>query len=144
MYLGKTAMQHIDKNISKTFVLVEDENPTLIIGYFTIAPCAIETESLPTELIKKLPSHGLIGAKIGRLATAKAYQGQGHGKFLLMSAMEKFILISDNLGVVALFVDAKDDAVASFYKKLGFDVCSNNPLHLFMPTQKIKKAFQAL
>jgi len=142
MYLDKTAKQHVDKNISKTFVLVEDDNPTLIIGYFTIAPCAIETAFLPAELMKKLPEHGLIGAKIGRLATAISYQGQGYGKFLLLSAMEKFILIADNLGVVALFVDAKDDNVAYFYKKLGFEVCCDDPLHLFMPTKKIKKAFQ--
>ncbi len=116
---------------------------TVLVGYFTLAPCAIETASLPFELTKQLPEHGLIGAKIGRLATAIPYQGQGYGEFLFLSAMEKFILISDNLGVMALFVDAKDDNVACFYKKLGFEVCSDDPLHLFMPTKKIKKAFQA-
>ncbi len=141
MYLGKTAMQHIDKNISKTFVLVEDENPTVIIGYYTLAPCVIEAETLPAEQIKKLPKHGLIGAKVGRLAVAEPYQGQGYGKFLLISAMEKFIFIADNLGLVALFVDAKNEHVACFYKKIGFEICCDDPLHLFMPTKKIKQAF---
>jgi len=142
MYLDKTAMQHVEKNISKTFVLVEDENPTVIIGYYTIAPCAIEAKVLPAEQIKNLPDHGLIGAKVARLAVAESHQGKGHGKFLLMSAMEKFIQIADNLGLVALFVDAKDNDIVCFYKKLGFEVCCDDPLHLFMPTKMIKKAFQ--
>jgi len=142
MYLDKTAMQHVDKNISKTFVLVEDENPTVILGYYTIAPCAIETEVLPAEQIKNLPDHGLIGAKVGRLAVAESHQGEGYGKFLLMNAMEKFIQIANNLGLIALFVDAKDAEIACFYKHLGFEVCCDDPLHLFIPTKKIKKAFQ--
>ncbi len=142
MYLDKNAMQHVDKNISKTFVLLEDENPTVIIGYYTIAPCAIEAKVLPAEQIKNLPEHGLIGAKVARLAVAESHQGKGHGKFLLMSAMEKFIQIADNLGLVALFVDAKDNDIVCFYKKLGFEVCCDDPLHLFMPTKMIKKAFQ--
>jgi len=142
MYLDKTAMQHVEKNISKTFVLVEDDNPTVIIGYYTIAPCTIETEALPAKQIKNLPEHGLIGAKIGRLAVAESHQQHGHGKFLLMSAMEKYIHIADNLGLVALFVDAKDDDVACFYKKFGFEVCCDDPLHLYMPTKMIKKAFE--
>jgi len=142
MYLNRTAMQHIEKNISKTFVLVEDENPTVIIGYFTVAPCSIEAEVLPAEQIKRLPEQGLIGAKVGRLAIAASHQGRGYGTFLLLSAMEKFLLIADNLGLIALFIDAKDDVVARFYKKLGFEVCCDDPLHLFMPTKKIQLAFQ--
>jgi len=143
MYLDKTALQHVEKNISKTFVLVKDGNPTVIIGYFTLAPCTILTGELPGEQTRKLPDQGLIGAKVGRLAVAEPCQGQGYGKFLLLSAMEKYIQIADNLGLVALFVDAKDDDIACFYKKLGFEVCCDDPLHLFMATKKIKKAFQA-
>jgi len=35
--LRNTARQHIGKGISPTFVLVEDSNPTDILGFFTLA-----------------------------------------------------------------------------------------------------------
>ena len=36
-YLRNTARQHSEKGISRTFVIVDDENPSEILGFFSLA-----------------------------------------------------------------------------------------------------------
>ena len=55
-YLRNTARQHIEKGISRTFVLAEDSNPTEILGFFTLASCEILVEKLPRKYAKKYPA----------------------------------------------------------------------------------------
>lgn len=40
----------------------------------------------------------------------------------------------------AMFVDAKDENAANFYRKYGFTQSSNDPLQFYLPTATIKKA----
>ena len=43
-YLKRTARQHNDKGISRTFVLVDSEEPSDILGFFTLASCEVVTD----------------------------------------------------------------------------------------------------
>lgn len=141
-FLDKTAMQHCDKGVSKTYVLVDEQNPTLVLGFYTLNPCSIDVSNLPEAVGKRLPNH-VFGGKVGRLAVSKEFQKQGLGTKLLISALEQYVGAAEKIGMVALFVDAKNQAVADqFYKKFGFKQCSDNPLHLFLTTQDIKAAFE--
>lgn len=49
-YLQTMASQHAKKGISRTFVLVEDNNPSCILGFVTLTACEIESEMLPLFL----------------------------------------------------------------------------------------------
>ena len=42
-YLQKTALQHIEKGISRTFVLIDTDAPMKISGFFTLAGCEVVT-----------------------------------------------------------------------------------------------------
>lgn len=135
-------MQHSDKGVSKTYVLVDDSNPTVVLGYYTLNPCAVDISYLPQRMSRRLPDH-VFGSKIGRLAISKEVQGKKLGTKLLMSALDQYISVADKIGMVALFVDAKNHDLANgFYKKFGFKQCSDDPLHLFLTTQEIKTAFE--
>ena len=46
-YLRRTARQHLDKGMSRSFVIIDDDSPTKIIGYYTLAACDIHVEKLP-------------------------------------------------------------------------------------------------
>ena len=70
-FLKATARQHGDKGISRTFVLSEQERPTIILGYFTLTLCEVRTEDLPTAYAKKYPRHGLPAVRLARLAVSK-------------------------------------------------------------------------
>ncbi|ALP52524.1 hypothetical protein Tel_04830 [Candidatus Tenderia electrophaga] len=61
---------------------------------------------------------------------------------MLLDAMARALRISDEAGLVGLFVDAKDDVVAGYYMKFGFVPIENNPLLLYLAMVSIRQAFE--
>jgi GNAT superfamily N-acetyltransferase len=139
-FLRQTARQHIEKGISSTHVLIETTatEPKPILGFFSLAACEIETASLPPHLSKKYPRR-IPAARLGRLAVSVREQGKGLGATLLIAAMEKVSVASGSIGIAALFVDAKDEKAAAFYRHFGFVPLPSQPLTLFLPQADIAK-----
>ncbi len=119
-FLQRTARQHIQKGLSRTFVLVDDATPSIIIGFFTLSLCEVQVECLPPRWIKKYPSI-VPGIKLARLAVSKSYQRQGIGGILLVEAMKRASIVAENAGVIGLFVDAKDVSAKAYYLQYGFE-----------------------
>lgn len=141
-YVGKIAMQHADSGVARTFVLVPEENKTIIIGYYSLTVCEVRFEQLSASDSKKLPKkHPIPAAKLARLAVSTEYQGQGYGAKLLVQAMETFLQAQDAVGMSALFVDAKDERAACFYRRFGFVQGGDDPLCLYLPTETIRQVF---
>ncbi len=135
-FLQKTARQHITKGMSRTFVLINDENPNEILGFHTLAICEVEAEHLPQTISKKYPDQ-VPAVKLARLAVSIKHQNQGFGDYLIGNAVEKAILISENVGIIGLFVDAKDNFAKEYYEHYGFISLLGNPLVLFLPLQTL-------
>ncbi|HEV2330995.1 MAG TPA: GNAT family N-acetyltransferase [Verrucomicrobiae bacterium] len=141
LFLKQTARQHAERGISRTFVLV-DENaaaPKPVIGFFALNLCQVKSEMLSPEQAKKLP-RDVSAVRLGRLARAKEFKGQGVGEILLIAAMEKFIEIFKIAGGIGLFVDAKDQKAKEFYEKFGFVSLPSNEFELFLPVKTIQDA----
>ena len=98
-YLKNIARQHIDKGISRTFVLIDDKRPSVIPGFFTLAICETHVEKLPQKYKKKYPSKSP-AAKLVRLAVTRIRQRQGFGTLMMINAIERIIKVSENLGKV--------------------------------------------
>ncbi len=79
------------------------------------------------------------GVRLGRLAIARNLHGEGLGRILLVAAMEKFMEIFKTAGGIGLFVDAKDQAVKTFYERFGFVSLPSNELELFLPAATIRE-----
>lgn len=141
-YLRNTARQHSEKGISRTFVLVEDEAPTEILGFFTLASCEILVDKLPRKYAKKYPNR-TAAAKLARLAVARDMQKKGLGAHMMLDAMDRILRVSEHLGVIGFFVDAKNAEAAIFYQQFGFIPLPDNPLELFLPLATIRQAFRA-
>ncbi len=138
-YLKRIARQHLEKGISRTFVLVDGSKPTEILGFFTLAACEVRSEILPEEFAKKYPRNVPV-TKLARLAVDKRSQYHGLGSYMIMNAMEKVVAVSKNLGFVGFFVDAKDKNIGEYYKRFGFIPLPDTPLKLFLPLKTIYKA----
>ncbi len=136
-FLQRTARQHNQKGLSRTFVLVDSELSSEIIGFFTLTLCEVQVENLPHRWAKKYPPI-VPGVKLARLAVSKNYQSQGIGSILLVEAMKRALVIADNAGVIGLFVDAKSNRVKSYYERFGFEGTQENPLLLFLPLSSLK------
>lgn len=137
-FLRQTARQHIQKGISRTFVLTDSEQPESILGFFTLSLCEVRAEKLPPKLAKKYPST-VPGVRLARLAVAKAWQRQGIGEILMIEAMQRTLSIAENAGIIGLFVDAKDEAAKAYYERYGFVSLEDIPLELFLPLQTIRQ-----
>jgi predicted N-acetyltransferase YhbS len=136
IFLQKTARQHITKGMSRTFVLINDENPKEILGFYTLSICEVETDYLPSIIAKKYPDQ-VPALRLARLAVSKKYQHKSYGNYLIGSAVEKVIVISENVGIIGLFVDAKDNHAKEYYEQFGFISLNGKPLILFLPIQTL-------
>ena len=63
-------------------------------------------------------------------------QGKGLGGFLLQDGLLRILNL--NIGVFAVFVEAKDETAKRFYGKYGFESIPQNDLHLFLPMDTVK------
>jgi len=131
LWLRQTAQQHQSKGISKTFVAVRDDAPSRILGFYALTVCEVLAEDLPEDLAKKLPRR-VPGIRLGRLAVDRSVQGQGLGEHLLVDAIKRAKLVLEHVGVHALFVDAKDEHAAAFYRKYGFRPLPGDPRTLVL------------
>ncbi len=136
IFLQRTTRQHITKGMSRTFVLINDENPKEILGFYTLSICEVETDYLPLIIAKKYPDQ-VPALKLARLAVSKMHRHKGYGNYLITSAVEKVIFISENVGIIGLFVDAKDNHTKKYYEKYGFISLNGNPLILFLSIQTL-------
>lgn len=134
-FLQKTARQHREKGLSNTFVLMEEDSPRHILGFFTLSFLEVDTTAIPVEFSRRLPkSSPLPAAKLARLAVDQSCQGQGYGAILLADAVKRIIrTASESGGIVGFFVDAKDEQARRFYIRFGFIPLQDAPLALFLP-----------
>jgi GNAT superfamily N-acetyltransferase len=140
-FLRQTARQHAQRGISRTFVLINEEepNPKPILGFFSLTLCQFRSDSLAPEQARRLPRE-VPALKLGRLAVASSRQRQGLGKILLMGAMERFLEVFRRAGGIGLFVDAKNATAKQYYEQFGFVALSSNELTLFLPVKTIQQA----
>jgi hypothetical protein len=62
-------------------------------------------------------------------------QGKGYGKMLIAAALRKFLIIHEQAGSIGLFVDAKDQAAASYYSRFGFERLEEDGLDIVHASQ---------
>ena len=144
-FLRKTARQHREKGLSNTFVLVEEQNPRTILGFFTLSFLEVDASNLPAGLARRLPkSSPLPAAKLARLAVDRSCQGKGYGALLLADAVKRIAATSrESGGIVGLFVDGKDEQASRFYRRFGFIPLHDASLNLFLPLQTMVNGLRA-
>jgi len=137
-YIQRQARQDLERNLAAIFVLTSD-NKT-IAGFYTLSAHSIQAADLPEDLAKKLPRFPLPVTLLGRMAVSQSLQGQRLGEFLLMHALERAWLGSQQVASWALVVDAKAGA-RDFYLKHDFVSLPSQPDRLFLPIKTIEKLF---
>lgn len=137
-YLRQYACQHAASNVSRTFVATSDADPARILGYYTLSMGSLTKTNLPIALQKKLPNFPIPIARLGRLAVDVTAQGKGMGEDLLMHALRRCIALSDEIGMLAVVVDAKHDKAKQFYLRYGFEELPELPMVLFIAASTIQ------
>ena len=130
-YFRRQVGQDVRRSLTACFVAV-DKATQRIAGFYTLSAAAIALTDLPPDLVTRVPRYPTLpAARLGRLAVALDYKGQGLGATLLADAVMRSA--ASDVAVFALVVDAKDDIAASFYRHHGFTDYASAPGRLLAP-----------
>ncbi len=136
-YIHRYASQDMRRNVARVFVITPHEDPSHIVGFYTLSAASVQCTELHAQIAKKLPRYPIPVALIGRLAVSTGYQGQGLGSVLLIDACKKVHQAHAILAVVGMVVDAKDASAERFYQHFGFIPLDNENHRLFLSMQVI-------
>ena len=140
-YLYNQAGQDARKHAAVTFVATPDGKT--IAGYYTLSQYAIQLDSVPEEVAKKLPKYPMVSTTLlGRLAVSTDFRGQRIGEALLMDALHRSLELSKQVASAGVMVDAKDASASAYYRRYGFLDLLTVERRLFLPMGTIAQLFE--
>lgn len=139
-YLQKQARQDVSKGVTAAFVITPDG--ATIAGFYTLSATELRLRDLPGEFTTKLPRYPSVPATLlGRLAVSTDFRGQGLGEYLLIDAMKRVLMTTNNVASAVIVVDAKNESARQFYTQYDFIPLPLQQNRLFFPVKKIAKQF---
>jgi GNAT superfamily N-acetyltransferase len=138
-WLREQAGQFERKSLARTYVAVR-EGQTAVLGYYALSACQVSFEELPSRRSRKLPRRMAMPAiLLGRLAVDRTVQGLGLGNALLVDALRRVEGTAEEIGVLAVVVDAIDEEARRFYLSRGFENLVAGPIRrLFLPVETVR------
>lgn len=110
-----------------------------VVGYYALATTGVEKLVAPDELKKGGVPSQIPCLLLARLAVDRTESNRGMGKGLLVDAIRRAVRVSQDVGVRALLIHARNDEARRFYEHLGEFVQSpTDPLHLFLHMKHAK------
>ncbi len=143
-YLQRYARRNHERGGAKTFVAVSPDDPDRNLGYYSIAPGVIESEQAPEDIRRRLGRYPIPVFRLARLAVDHSAQRQGLGGALLFAAAERALAVAEEVGGVALAIDAKDEDAAKWYERFGALRLRDEPLQLLLPLATVRMAIERI
>jgi GNAT superfamily N-acetyltransferase len=139
-YLQRYARQNHESGGAKCFVAVPSDEPTRILGFYTLSPASLEYARTPALARKGLARYDVPVFRLGRLAVDQTMQGRGLGGSLLLRAAARCLRVALDVGGVALLIDAKNERAALWYESFGALRLSDAHLSLVLPLASVAPA----
>ena len=117
-WLHTHALDNQRRNLSRTFVLLDDANH--VVGYYSLTMGGVRKEALPGQYGRGLPGYDIGMVLLARFAIAIGHQGQGLGRDLLIEAIERAADAGTQVAARFIAVDPIDENARSFYAKFAF------------------------
>ncbi len=136
-YLRRFARQNTEIGASLTYVAVTPDDPR-VCGYFTLSAGAVALTDFPEDVRKGWPRL-VPSVHVGRFAVDRDFQGQGLGASLIDFIVERTLLASEIIGILALELWAIDESALSFYRKFNFAELQDDPFHLYLSLETARQ-----
>jgi GNAT superfamily N-acetyltransferase len=105
-----------------------------VVGYYALATAGVERREAPEQLVKGGVPTQVPCLLLARLAVDLKEQNRKLGRALLVDAIRRAVRVSNDIGIRALLIHARDEKARSFYEHQGeFLQSPSDPLHLFLP-----------
>ena len=124
---------------ARVFVSI-DTDARLIAGFYSLSAGAIEHADAPKRVSKGLARHPIPIVLIGRLAVDRRCANQGIGRFLVRDSFQHIVETAEIIGTRAVMVQAKTPEAAEFYRRLGFQSTSSEPMLFFHLVKDVRKS----
>jgi GNAT superfamily N-acetyltransferase len=134
-WLHTRALQHQDKRLSATRVLIDQDRA--VTGFYTLATGQVDFGDLPVDLARKLPRRALPVAVLAWLGVSKTRQGEKLGDLLLAQALRDCHDAGQTFAFVAVILDCVDDRAKAFYQRWDFAEMPGQPYRLFLSSQTL-------
>lgn len=139
-YLKERVSAHGRQGVSRTYVAIpRDSGGTVsfsaspVQGFYTLSAAHVEYPDIPDSLRRRLPRYPMPVALLGQLAVDRSVQGQGLGGALLYDALLRVMSVAEEIGIVAVLVEARETSAAAFYAHYGFVALEDQPGRLVLP-----------
>lgn len=137
-WLQQLAGQFDRRDLARTYI-ASFPGDARVLGYYAISNHRVSYAALPADEARGLPHIDVPVVLLGRLAVDRSTQGQGLGGFLLLDSFRRALHIAEQIGLRAIEVDAVDEAARQFDLRYGFRPLLDDPRHLFLSMQVIRK-----
>jgi len=117
-FLSEQALQDHEKDLSRTMVLIDEGDPSRVIGYHTLVLMQVKQDEIPKD--KPRIKRPLPVILLGQLGVDHDFQGSGLGEMLLMDAQARVDEISRRVGIRAMMLDARNERLARWYEEHDF------------------------
>lgn len=140
LFLTRYARQNHESGGAKTFVAVPAGEPSRILGFYSLSPASLGYARTPALVTRRLARHEVPVFRLGRLAVDRSVQGRGLGGALLIAAGRRCMAVAEQVGGVALLIDAKHEQAALWYQGFGAIRLEDAPLSLVLPFSTLDAA----
>ncbi len=136
-WLRQRALKN-ESRYSRTYVVCEENR---VVAYFCISAGAVERAAAPGKIRRNAPDTIPVSV-IARLAVSRDHAGRGLGADILSDALRRIAVASQNIGIAAVLIHAKDEAAKRFYMKCAeFVEYPADSRTLFLPIETVVAAF---
>jgi GNAT superfamily N-acetyltransferase len=145
-YLKGHAWQNQQRHlVGTTYVAVDESQPQVVVGYYTLAMTEISCKSIPG--LTGLPYSEIPAILLARLAVDLRFGRRGLGRQLLAEAFERALNMGLQVGCRCLIVDAYPTAV-TWYQRFGLlkiegGASSSRTTRMFIDLRTVAKAKRA-
>jgi len=127
-WLNKHANTYQDEGLAQVRVLSPLDDPSCVLGYFTLAAHTIETSAIGRRDRHNDAVNGNIVNSLGRLpatllgklALDKGCQGKNLGRLLMACVYVEHLEVARHAGCKYLVVEARVPRLVTYYQALGF------------------------
>lgn len=142
-FLKRFARQSHRLGGAKTYIASPDSDPVRVLGFYSLSPASLLYADTPEVARRGLARHDVPVFRLARLAVDRSVQGRGLGGALLIAAGKRCLAVAQEVGGVALLIDAKDERAASWYEGYGAVRLLDARNSLVLPFATLRAAIEA-
>lgn len=138
IWLTKYAFVSHQSGMARVFVSTVDDR---VAGFYALSTGGVEHGDAPKRVTQGIPRHPVPVTVLTRMGVDLQFRRKKLGYGLLRDALIRIDAASDEVGIRALLIHAKDEEARAFYMSFAeFEPSPTDPLHLFLLMKDLRKA----